>query len=106
MAVTEINDSNYKDNIKSSSIAVVDVYASWCGNCRLFAPAFEKVANENPDFNFFKIDGDINQGFASSIEIDNLPFIAVYKDGEYIGGKSTAKQEGLEAMIQKIKEKL
>lgn len=106
MSVKELNDSNFKDELQNAGVAVVDVYASWCGTCRLFAPIFEQIANENTQFNFFKIDGDIQQGFASTIEIDNLPFIAVFKDGEYIGGKSTSKKEGLESMLQKIKEKL
>ncbi|NCN27054.1 thioredoxin family protein [bacterium] len=106
MALKELNDQNFKQELKAAGIAVVDVYAAWCGSCRLFASTFEASSNENPEFNYFKIDGDINQEFAGTIEIDNLPFVAVFKDGEYIGGKSTTKKEGLEGMIQKIKEKL
>jgi thioredoxin 1 len=106
LKVIEINDADYVENFKSKDINIVDVYASWCGNCRLFAPQFETIAQDYPEYNFFKIDGEANPNFSSQLEIDNLPFIAVFHKGEYIGGKSTSKKEGLLGMIEMIKNKL
>ena len=96
MSTQELSDTDYEGYLKSNDLVVVDVFASWCGTCRMFAKSFDEVAAVNPDMSFAKIDGDINKDFASKIEIDNLPFIAVFKAGEYIGGKSTSKKEGLE----------
>jgi thioredoxin-like negative regulator of GroEL len=106
MSVRELTDQNYKELFKEKAINIVDVYASWCGNCRLFAPAFEEVAGTHPEYNFFKVDGEANEEFASQIAIDNLPFIAVFHNGEYLGGKSTSKKESLLGMIETLKAKL
>jgi len=105
-SITELSDQNYKSELESKEIAIVDIYASWCGSCRLFAPTFEKTSNEYPQFSFYKIDGEKNPTFSESLEIDNLPFVAVFHNGDYVGGQSTTKQDVLIQMIQTIQERV
>jgi thioredoxin 1 len=101
-AVEELSDSNYRSSLEKAPLAFVDLYASWCGPCRLFSPLFDKVAERHPKARFFKIDGDIHPGCRSDLTIDNLPFVAVYKDGKFVQGVSVATEEGFEELVQKM----
>ncbi len=105
MAITELNDQNYQSTLAQTDVALVDIYASWCGSCRLFAPHFEEAAKTHPEFQFFKIEAEANPTFRATIPVDNLPYVAVFHQGNFVGGQSTSKKEGLEEMIQVIKEK-
>jgi thioredoxin 1 len=100
-AVTELTDANFRTTLAQAPLAFVDLYASWCGPCRLFSPLFDKVAARHPKARFFKIDGDLNPECRSDLTIDNLPFVAVYKDGKFVQGMSVATEEGFEELVRK-----
>jgi thioredoxin 1 len=101
--ILELNDSNFQQHIGDKPLAIVDIYASWCGSCRLFFKIFEEVAAEQSELAYFKIDGDDNEAFREGVDITNLPFVAAFSKGKYIGGLSTAKKEGLVKFIEKMK---
>jgi thiol-disulfide isomerase/thioredoxin len=58
----ELTDATFKAALDAAPLAFVDLYASWCGPCRLFSPLFDQVAARHPQAKFFKIDGDLNPG--------------------------------------------
>jgi thioredoxin-like negative regulator of GroEL len=101
-AVKELDDSNFRSTLEQAPLAFVDLYASWCGPCMLFSPLFDKVAAKHPQSRFFKIDGDLHPGCRSDLTIDNLPFVAVYKNGKLIQGVSVATEEGFEELVSKV----
>lgn len=101
--VVELDDSNFVQTISSQPLVLVDIYASWCGPCRLFAPIFEKVSEKyKGQIPFYKIDGDDNPNCRDDLTIDNLPFIAAYRDGKFVKGVSTSTEEGLEEFIRSL----
>ncbi len=101
--VTEINDSNFEASLAAREFCVVDVFASWCGSCRMLAPTFAEIAAANQNVAaFYKIDGEENPKFCDVVPIDNLPFIAVFHNGKYVGGKSLTKREALEEIVAMI----
>ncbi len=102
----ELKDENFDSALKEHELLIVDVYADWCGSCRLFAPHFEAVATANPKYGFAKINGEANPAFLERVNVDNLPFVAVFFKGQFVGGKNTTKREALEEMLHVISEKL
>lgn len=102
--VTELSDSDFQKTISTAPLAFVDFYADWCGPCRLFAPVFAQVAEKHPELAFFKIGGDLNPQARSELTIDNLPFVAAFRDGKFIEGFSTTVEAGLESFISRIKQ--
>jgi thioredoxin 1 len=102
MSVRELTDADFKPALASVPLAFVDVYASWCGPCRLFSPLFEKVAARSSGAAFFKVDGDLNPGAREGLTIDNLPYIAVYRNGRFVEGYSTANEDDFENYVRKV----
>ncbi|HVJ65887.1 MAG TPA: thioredoxin family protein [Bdellovibrionota bacterium] len=104
--ILELNDANFQQNVADKDLAIVDIYASWCGSCRLFYKIFEEVSREQAELAYFKIDGDDNESFREGIDVTNLPFVAAFHKGKYLGGLSTAKKEGLVKFIERMKEQV
>ncbi len=104
MSVTQANDSNFNELIKSNSAVVVKYYADWCGSCRLFAPKFKKLAADERFSNiiFLDIDSESNEMARKAAGVNNLPFFAIFKDGELIEAKATSKEERVVEMIEKL----
>lgn len=94
----ELSDSNFASTISNSSLALVDYYASWCGACRMAAPMFRRIADEFK-MDLFKIDAEKNPESRNMVEIENLPTIAIVKNGKIVGSLCTTKEESLRSFL-------
>lgn len=104
MAVQVVNDSTFKDVLASNSKVVVKFYADWCGNCKLFSPKYKRVSNEeeNADMVFLDINAEENPEARKAAGVDNLPFLAVFKDGQLVEGSASNKEEYLRSIMAKL----
>jgi thioredoxin 1 len=97
-----LNDNNFLDETKSG-VYVVDFYADWCGPCRAFAPTFEAVAGDLPEYKFVKVDVDSNPGLARHYQINFIPFIVAVKDGKIVAEyKGVRTKEDFTAWVKKV----
>jgi thioredoxin 1 len=101
MAVTDLDDSNFAQTIADTPLAIVDFHAGWCGPCIMFKPKFKRISADYPQVAFFMVDGEKAPEARKSVQIDNLPFFAVYRNGELVEGLSTAKEEGFRELIER-----
>lgn len=76
--------SSFQDLLESSQIPVlVDFYATWCGPCQMMAPILEQVgANLRDRLQIVKIDTDKYPNIASKYEIEALPTLVLFKNGQ------------------------
>src|SRR5687768_15145367 len=95
----ELTDENFESEISKQSVALVDYYATWCGACRMAAGMFKRVATEL-NLPIFKIDAEKNPGSRENVVIENLPTIALVKNGKIVGSVTTAKEEGLREFLK------
>lgn len=95
----ELTDENFLSELSSQKIAIVDYYASWCGSCRMAANMFKRVAGEL-GVPIYKIDAEKNPGSRNNVTIENLPTIALFKDGKPVGSISTTREEGLKEFLK------
>ncbi|MCR9155418.1 MAG: thioredoxin family protein [Bacteroidetes bacterium] len=104
MAIQVVNDSTFKDVLASNSKVVVKFYADWCGNCKLFSPKYKRVSNEaeNADMVFLDINAEENPEARKAAGVDNLPFLAVFKDGQLVEGSASNKEEYLRSIMAKL----
>lgn len=87
----------YDRQITRSGIPVlVDVWAPWCGPCRMMAPAFEEAAAElEPDVRLIKLNSDNERHIAESLAIRGIPTMILFQGGKErsrVSGAMTAKQ--------------
>lgn len=81
---------------RSSIPVVVDVWAPWCGPCKMMAPAYEAAANElEPLVRLIKLNSDNEQAVAARLGIRGIPTMILFHGGREIArasGAMTASQ--------------
>lgn len=94
--------NTYLDKTKGK-LMVVDFTATWCGPCRMIAPMFEKLAAENADVIFIKVDVDDAQDVAAECKIQSMPTFKFFKDGAEVKTFSGADPAKLARYVAELK---
>ena len=85
MAVINITKENFAQEVLHSEKPVLlDFWASWCGPCRMIAPAVEEVAAQRPDILVCKVNVDEEQELAISYGVSSIPTLLVFKNGQVV----------------------
>lgn len=77
---------------KDTGAFLLDVWASWCGPCRMMAPHYQAAAAKlNGDVRFFKLDSDQNRDAAASLQIRGIPTLLGWRNGRLIANQPGAQ---------------
>ena len=101
--VTELNSVNFENFTKNDKLVLVDVWAPWCGPCKMISPIVDQLSIDyNDKLSVGKLDADSNRDIVSELGIRNIPTILIYKGGVIVDKSvgSTSK-ESLTEMIEK-----
>lgn len=72
---------------------VIDLWAPWCGPCRMMAPAYASAARRfQEDVRFFKVNTDQHPEAAQRLQIRGVPTLMAWS-----GGKLLAHQAGAQS---------
>ena len=83
--VTEVTSENFDEKIKNSEVAIVDIWAEWCGPCKQLSPIIDEVSSElGLKVLVGKMDADANLDFVKTLNVRNIPTILYYKNGEVV----------------------
>ena len=88
MSVLVCVDQDFNDTLSSNDKVVVKYFANWCGSCKLFSPKYKRLSNDErfSGITFLDVNAEDNPVARRLGGVDNLPFFAVFKNGELVEG--------------------
>ena len=78
--------NDFKDSV-AEGIVLVDIWATWCGPCRMLGPIVERVAQTFADddgVNVYKLNADDEAPIASEYGVTSVPTLLFFKNGELV----------------------
>ena len=104
MEVT-ITTENFESYKNGSLPLVVDLWATWCGPCRMLAPIVSELASEyDGKIVVGKYDVEENEDIAMEFGVRNIPTLLFFKDGKLVdkfvgSAKKPALVEKFQALL-------
>lgn len=106
MALIHFTADSFKEAAQKSGVVLVDFWATWCGPCRMIAPAIEQLAAEyEGKVTVGKIDVDDYPQLAQQFGVMSIPNVVILKDGKEFDRKvgampKTAYAAALDAALK------
>ncbi|MDD7968106.1 thioredoxin [Actinomycetospora lemnae] len=90
--IAEAGDADFGEVAERSPVPVlVDLWATWCGPCRMVSPALEQLATERAGrIKLVKVDVDASPGLARRFETMAVPTLLVLRDGDVVARQAGA----------------
>ena len=93
----DVTDQDFEQQVieKSHEIPViVDLWAPWCGPCKTLGPLLEKVIDSQAGKVIgVKINVDENPGVSQAFQVQSIPMVVAFKDGQAVDGFMGAQGE-------------
>lgn len=73
----------FEEIISQEKVVIADFFATWCGPCRMLSPIIEQLSEEfSEKVRVIKIDIDKENELANMYNIQSVPTVIIFKDGE------------------------
>jgi thioredoxin 1 len=105
--ITELNDSNFNTFTTENELVLVDIWAEWCGPCKMIAPIVDQLSIDfQGQLSVGKLDADSNRDIVTELGVRNIPTILIYRNGEVVDRSvgSVTKEKLTEIINQQITE--
>jgi thioredoxin 2 len=100
-----VTDATFHRDVEESSLpVVVDLWAAWCGPCRMLAPILDELALEMVGrAKFTKLNIDENRLTAQRFNVSGIPTLLVFKNGRLVDQiTGLVPKAALSAQLQKF----
>ena len=103
--MTIVTKSNFSEEVKNyEGLCVIDLYADWCGPCRMLAPLLDELEREYPDVKFCKINVDEERSLAAEFRVESIPMVAFVKDDTFLDmSVGLVPKESLVSLLEEYK---
>lgn len=93
----------FNELIQSPKPTLVDFSATWCGPCKMMVPILDEVKSRIGDkAKIIKIDIDKNPKVAASFQVQSVPTLMLFKNGNVLWRQSgVVNTEFLKNVIEK-----
>ena len=101
MSVITLTKDNFEAEVlKSEKKVLVDMWASWCGPCRMVAPIIDLIAEEREDIKVGKINVDDEPELAALFQVMSIPTLLVFEDGQLVNkGVGAMPKDSILALV-------
>jgi thioredoxin 1 len=84
--VRDVSDGTFEDEVLKADVPVmVDMWAPWCGPCRMVSPTIEEIARENAGkIKACKLNVDDSPESAGKYGINAIPTVLFFRDGQEV----------------------
>lgn len=74
----ELNEQNFSQFVTHSDLPIlIDLWAEWCGPCKMMAPHFAQVAAQNPQVIFAKINTETSPRLSQAFHVRSIPTLVL-----------------------------
>lgn len=80
--LVDVDGAGFEAETTASVPVLVDVWAPWCGPCRMVSPVLERLAHSRAGrLKVVKVNTDSEQELARRYQVQGIPLIVLMKDG-------------------------
>jgi thioredoxin 1 len=85
----ESKKRSFSDILTEDNLVLIDFFAEWCGPCKMMAPILTQVkATQGEKFTVLKVDVDKNPKAAAHFQVQGVPTLVLYKQGNAVWRQS------------------
>jgi thioredoxin 1 len=84
--IVNTTDADFASTVHEvEKLVLVDLWADWCGPCKMMEPVLEEIAEEYGDkIKIVKLNIDQNQETPLKFGVMNIPTLLIFKEGKEI----------------------
>jgi thioredoxin 2 len=103
--IVEATDDNFAEVAEQGSVpALVDLWAPWCGPCRMVSPALEQVATQLAGrLKLVKVNVDESPRLQQRFGVQAIPTLMLLRDGQVAARRTgAAPAPALQAWVSEV----
>lgn len=98
MPMIDVTDQDFEAQVierSRTTPVVIDLWAEWCGPCKTLGPILDRVIDETGGSVVgVKVDIESNPAIAQAFQVQSIPMVVAFKDGQAVDGFLGAQDEG------------
>lgn len=104
MSVQVSTDADFENHLTQNKKVIVKYFANWCGSCKLFAPKFRRLSDDErfADVTFLDVNAEENEVARKMAGVNSLPFFAVFENRKLVAGSATNKEDNVVGLLNQL----
>ena len=95
----ELNAQELREKLESNEKFILDLYASWCGPCKVLSPILERVEKQltenNSDVKVYKFNIESDRTMTEQLGVRAVPTIKFYSGGQNVKTQTGVMNESM-----------